>query len=771
LTLMRAGLAFAAGVAAFHVLPQMPPIWLGACLALPALLAWRLVWLRLPCLFLLGVFWAQFNACALLCDPFPDDLARVPLVLEGRIASIPVRTDFATRFLFQVERTLQDHHPIPFQGLVRLSWHEGAPALKAGERWRFPVRLKPRHGYANPGGFDFERWLFERGVMATGNLRRGDGLERLDAGAGAYWLNRWRQGIGEHLARVLGTARTLGLVQALTIGETSGFTPDDWEIFTLTGTSHLIAISGLNVGMIAGVFLFLVRWLWSRSERLTLALAAPRAGALAGILAALIYAGLAGFSVSTQRALIMLSVVLGAVFWMRTLRPYHALTLALVAILVVDSGAVLSSGFWLSFAAVAMLLFNLGQRLPRRDLWTRWGRAQWAVTIGLLPLLLSLFGRVSLIAPVVNLVAVPLFALLLPLVLIASLSSLLPGGDWPLLMTAELLGWCMDGLAWLAKLSWAATTLPAPPPWAWAVSVIGVLLLLAPRGLPGRWLGLVLLLPLVALRPPAPAPGEVWFTLLDVGQGLAAVARTASGTLVFDTGPGFSSGFNTGSAVVAPFLLAQGIKRIDRLIVSHADRDHAGGLAGLAERIAIGHIQSGEPDALKFPGVEPCQAGEGWNWSGVSFLFLHPQQTGGSDNNASCVLRIATGDRSILMTGDVEQRVERLLADRLGSALRSDILIAGHHGSATSSSAQFLQAVAPELVLFSAGYANHFGFPPEEVRARVAGQGSGMLNTAITGAIEIRLDAEGRITGPSGWRAQSGRLWTHRPRDQQPASH
>ncbi|MBK5963198.1 DNA internalization-related competence protein ComEC/Rec2 [Thiocystis minor] len=761
---MRAGLAFAAGVAAFHLFPVMPPLWLvGLLTLLLAVLAWRLVLLRLPFACLLGIFWAQLHACAVLCQPFPDELARAPLLLEGRIASIPVETGYATRFLFQVERTLQNTNPIPFQGLVRLSWYKGAPALKAGERWRLPVRLKPRHGYANPGGFDFERWLFQQGIKATGHLRHSEELERLDAGSGPYWLDRWRQGIADHLARVLGDARTLGLVQALTIGETSGFNPEDWEILTLTGTSHLVAISGLNVGMIAGVFLVLARWLWSRSVRLTLALAAPRAGALAGILAALVYAGLAGFSVSTQRALVMLAVVLGAFFWRRTLRPYHALTLALVGVLALDPGAVLSYGFWLSFAAVALLLFNLGQRLPSRDLWTRWGRAQWAVTIGLLPLLLSMFGRVSLIAPLVNLVAVPLFSLLLPLVLIASLASLIPGFAWPLILTAELLGWCLDGLAWLATLPWAAATFPAPLPWVWGVSAIGVMLLLAPRGLPGRWLGLVLLLPLVAIRPPGPAPGEVWFTLLDVGQGLAAVARTGEGTLVYDTGPGFTSGFNTGSAVVAPFLLAQGIDRIDRLVVSHADRDHTGGLLGLAERIAFDHLQSGETTELDLPGATSCQAGDGWTWSGVSFLFLHPEDGGARGNNASCVLRIETGGRSILLTGDVEQGVERRLVERLGSKLRSDILVAGHHGSATSTSGEFLHAVAPGLVLFSAGYANHFGFPARMVRARVAGQGIGAFNTAIEGAVEIRLGAGGTIVGPRGWREQAGRLWTHRP--------
>ncbi len=765
---MRVGLAFAAGVIIFYLLPQIPP-WLSNPLWLLPLPICALIWhpLRLPVVILLGIGWAQVNACTLLCDPFPDALARVPLVLEGRIASIPVKTDVATRFLFQVERSLREDSPIPFTGQVRLSWYAGAPALKVGERWRLPVRLKPRHGYANPGGFDGERSLFNQSVKATGNLLRGMALKRLDATAGRYWLDRWRQGISEHLSRMLETAQTgaqvVALVQALTIGETSGFTSDDWEVFALTGTSHLVAISGLHVGMIAAVFLVSVRWLWSRSVWLTLA--APRAGAVAGILAALVYAGLAGFSVSTQRALIMLVVVFAAIFWQRTLRPWHALTVALVGVLLADPQAVLSDGFWLSFAAVAVLLFNLGQRLPSRDLWTRWGRAQWAVTIGLLPLLLGVFGRVSLISPLVNLVAVPLFSLLLPLVLVASLLSLIPGLSWPLTLTADLLGWCMNGLTWLAAHPWVATTLPAPPLWVWVVAAIGVLLLLAPRGLPGRWLGLALLLPLVVLHPPAPKPGEVWFTLLDVGQGLAAVVRTAAGTLVFDTGPGFNTGFNTGSAVVAPFLLAQGITRIERLVVSHADRDHAGGLAGLAERVTIMRLQSGEPEALNVPGATRCQAGEQWQWSGVRFQFLHPgMQDGETGNNASCVLRIETAGRSILLTGDVDQRLEHRLVAQWGRALQSTILVAGHHGSATSTSPEFLDAVAPEWVLFAAGYANPFGFPTRRVSEAVAIRGIKMRNTATDGAIAFRLTPDSPLADPQGWREQRRWLWTHRPK-------
>lgn len=764
-SLVRLGaLGFAAGVCAFHLLSAPLAPWILGLALPPALLLawWRPGRLAFPLFLWLGLCWAQLLACPLLCAPFPDDLARVPLVVEGRIASIPAGHDGVVRFQFHVERTLRDGRPLAVTGLVRLSWYRCDQVLAAGERWRLPVRLKPPHGYADPGGFDAERWLFEQGIVATGHLRGGAEARRLDPGPGPYALTRWRQAIAGHLARVLGDHRELALVQALTIGETSGFERQDWEALTRTGTSHLVAISGLNVGMIAGVVMLLVRCSWSRGARLCLLLAAPRAAAVAGILAAIAYAGLAGFSVSTQRALVMLAVVLAALYWQRALQPYHALLVALTGVLLVDPGSVLAFGFWLSFVAVAVLLFNLGQRLPSHDLWTKWGRAQWAVTVGLLPLLFFLFGWVSTISPLVNLLAVPLFGLLLPLVLIAGLLSLVPGLAWPLRFTADLLGWCMDALARVAAAPWAVTDLPVQPLWVWTLSALGCALLLAPRGLPGRWSGLVLLLPLVFHRPPGPGPGEVWFSLLDVGQGLAAVARTQEGTLVFDTGPSFSGGFDTGSQVVAPFLASQGIGRIERLVLSHADRDHAGGAAGLLRRIRVERILGGEPGELDLPGIEPCLAGDGWVWSGVSFRFLHPQRMGEEGNDASCVLRIATAGGAILLTGDAGTQVERALVARDGAGLRSDILVAGHHGSATSSSPEFLRAVAPRWVLYSSGYANRFGLPAPAVRERVAALGIRTRNTATDGAILVRLGPDGIQQGPDGWRTRARWLWTHR---------
>ncbi|MGQ9660560.1 MAG: DNA internalization-related competence protein ComEC/Rec2 [Thermochromatium sp.] len=763
---LRAGLAFALGVGGLYLWPWMPPGWSGiGLLCASAVMAWIRPSLGWALAFGFGFCWAWIHACHQLCRPFPDELARAPLVIEGRVASIPEVEESRTRLLFDVEHTWNEHGvELDFKGRVQISCYRECPRLSAGERWRIAVRLKPPHGALNPGTFDHERRLFEQGIAATGYPRGQPAFERLEAGPGVYWLSYWRQRLAEHLAEVLDGSPQLGLIQALTLGERSALTRETWQTLTRTGTNHLVAISGLHVGLVAGGVFWMAHWVWSLSMRLTLLLAAPRAAAIFSLLAGVGYAALAGFAISTQRALIMLAVVLGALFWQRTLRPYQALVLALTGVLIWDPGAVLSYGFWLSFGAVAFLLLHLGQRLPSRDLWTRWGRAQWAVAIGLLPLLFLFFHQASLIAPLVNLVAVPVFSLLiLPLVLITSLLSLVPGLDWPLRLVAAGLGGCLRGLEWLAALPWATIQLPARPLWVWISALLGAVLLLAPRGLPGRWQGLVLMLPLVAARPQAPGWGEVWFSLLDVGHGQAIVIETQGGSLVYDAGPVYPGGFDTGAAIVAPFLQTRGIQRLNRLILSHADRDHVGGAAGLLARVPADDILTGEPDRLGWDSARPCLAGETWNWSGVDFRLLYPDRVGYEGNEASCVLEIRVGGRSILVTGDASTRTEGRLLKRLGAEWRVAVLIAGHHGSATSTSAHLLDVVRPEWVLFSSGYANRFGLPAAVVRKRLAERGIPTLNTAYDGAIQFKLGPNGWIEKPRGWRARAGRLWTHRP--------
>jgi competence protein ComEC len=749
-------------VGLFHTLPSLPPRWLLPALVLVlGAVALRLRWPR-PLLFAaIGALWAQVQACVLLCEPFPEELTRKDIRVEGRVASLPEHRDRAVRFLFRIDRALRDGQEVGLRGLVRLSWYGEAPSLRAGERRAMTVRLKPPHGFANPGGFDYERWLFQEGVSATGYVRDAEAAQLLGPGPGPYLVDRWRQRLKGRLVEGLAGAPASELILALVLGDRTGMSPEQWDVLTRTGTNHLIAISGLHVGLVAASLFFLVRWLWSRSARLVLLMAAPRAGALGAFAGALAYSALAGFAVSTQRALIMLAVVLAALFWSRTLRPLSGIAFALAGVLLVDPQAVLSYGFWLSFGAVAVLLYALGNRLSDRGLWARWGRAQWVVALGLLPLLLLSFGRASLVAPLVNLLAVPLFSLLiLPLVLISATIELALGLAAPLRWTASVLSWLLELLAAAAAWEWASTSISSRPAWAWAAAFAGTFLLLSPRGLPGRWLGAPLLVPLALVRPPVPEPGEAWLRLLDVGQGLSVVVRTAGHTLVYDTGPGFPGGFNTGSAVVLPFLREIGVDRVDTLILSHGDRDHAGGFEGLVSGIEVGRILAGEPDEVTDQRVRPCRAGQRWIWDGVELEILYPNRPGLSGNNSSCVLRVATGGASALLPGDIEGSAEAVLVREKGERLASTLLVAAHHGSATSSSRELLEAVSPRWVLYSSGYADRFGFPSVEVRQRVAQLGVSELDTASTGAIWFGLSGEG-LEGPRLYREDQRRIWSH----------
>jgi len=758
--LVANGLGFAAGVGLLFLFSQLPPLnlLLGlAVLTTAASLRWRR--LRPSAFVALGLVWAQVQACQTLCHGFPEALARKPLTVVGTIATLPVDKANARRFVFSVASARRGRKRVGFTGAVRLSWYRDPPYLVAGERWRLRVVLKPPHGFADPGALDYERWLFVRRIKATGYVR--DAAENRRLAPGFDLIGRLRQELREHLKVVLGDSSALGLVEALVLGDRSALLPDQWSVLRRTGTGHLVAISGLHVGLVSALVFFLARWGWARSSQLTLMFAAPRAAALAAAGAALMYSALAGFAVSTQRAVIMLSVVLGAVLFSRTLRPSTGLVAALVGVLLFDPFAVLSYGFWLSFTAVGVLVYSLGRRLAAERWWNRWGRAQWVVALGLLPLLLLLFGRASLIAPLVNLIAVPLFSVLvLPVVLVASLLSLAPGLELPLILTARGLTWAFGLLQAVSSLDWSAIWVAGRPSWVWASLFGGALLLLAPRGLPGRWLGLVLLLPLPLIRPASPAPGQAEFTLLDVGLGLSSVVRTRHHTLVYDTGPSFPSGFNTGSAVLLPFLRQAGVARIDTLVLSHGDRDHIGGFAGINGLIPIDRVLGGEPARVPAARAQHCRAGQKWVWDGVHFDVLYPPaDLHRSGNDSSCVVRVRTSGASLLLTGDIGGTVERQLAKVKGSALESRILVAAHHGSASSTTDDFLAAVSPSYVLYASGYLDRFGFPTRAVRKRVARRGAKGMDTARTGAIRFVLRPHG-LDGPFSYRQEHRHLWT-----------
>lgn len=782
-------IAFAAGVWLLQQQPVLPSLDGAGVLVAAALLAvllrggGRLRTLLRCCVwgmvaFAGGFLWAAWCAQLRMADALPAAWEGRDIVVGGVVASLPQVYDRSVRFEFDVERVDTAGAAVPRR--IVLSWwgaggRDGAPAVlpevHAGERWRFTVRLKRPHGLSNPHGFDYEAWLLERGIRATGHVRP-KGERRLvepQAKGFAYRVERARERLRGRIQAALGDAPAAGVIVALVMGDQRAIPPEQWRVFTRTGVNHLMSISGLHVTMLSGLAFALVNFLWRRSERLTLALPAVKAAALAGLLAAVAYALLAGFAVPAQRTVFMLAVVAVALWTGRAAAAGEVLALALLVVLAIDPWAVLAAGFWLSFGAVAIIMMVSANRLRPAHWLENWMRVQWAVTLALVPLLLAMFQQLSLISPLANALAIPLVSLVVvPLALAGSVLS----SEAVLQFAQWLMALCVDGLEWLGGLPAAAWEQHAPPAWTVIVALAGAVWLLMPRGFPARWLGGIAFLPLFLVLPAPPPEGGLRLTVLDVGQGLSVVAQTSRHALLFDTGPAFGPGADSGSRVIVPFLRASGIRRLDAMVISHDDIDHTGGALSVLQALPVHALLTSLPDLdpllLLGPEERRCMAGQRWEWDGVHFEMLYPDaaargMTGLKDNERSCVLKISTQGGSALIPADIERRGEQTLLAAAPGQLKADVLVAPHQGSRTSSSPAFVRAVAPRLVVFPVGYRNAFRHPHPEVVARYAELGSVLLRTDDDGAIGVELQP-GRPPLVSRHRDHHLRYW-HAPRE------
>lgn len=709
-----------------------------------------------------GFFWAAFMAHQRLADALPPAWEGRDIRLVGVVAALPAETERGIRFAFDVERVLTPEAQVPRH--IQLAYYADGfgrepaaplPVVHAGERWQFTVRLKRPHGNANPHGFDFEAWALERNLRATGYVYAPSGKGAEEGGnrrlAGmvyrpGYLVERVRERIAQRFAQALPGQPYAGVLKALAVGEQNAISPQQWQVFLRTGVNHLMSISGLHVTMVSGLAFAAVYWLWRRSSRLTLRLPARKAAAAAGALAALAYAWLSGFGVPTQRTLYMLAVVAAALWLNRASSASTVLILALAAVALFDPWAVFAPGFWLSFGAVAVIFYVGAGRVWKPGLLRGWANVQWAVTLGLVPALLLLFQQVSLISPLANAFAIPVVSLaVVPLTLAGAVLPL----DFLLQLAHGIMAGCMALLEWLSALPDAVWQQHAPPGWTVMAALAGVVWLLLPRGFPARWLGAVGLLPMFLVLPPKPEPGALWLTVLDVGQGLAVTVRTANHALLYDAGPRFNNDADSGNRIIAPYLRAAGIKKLDGLIVSHDDNDHSGGAVSVLREVPVGWLASSLP--ASHPAVEqarralPCYAGQRWEWDGVRFEMLHPaldsyRDEALKDNARGCVLKITSRFGAALLPADIEQDSERELLARAPDALRAAVLVAPHHGSRTSSTEEFVRGVSPEAVIFTVGYRNRFGHPRPDIVARYAALGSRLYRTDRSGAVEVRFD-------------------------------
>lgn len=788
-------IAFALGVCLLQQQPQLPPlVW--ALLLLPALLLWwRLrkahsrgaaiaaALLLFAVCSAAGFFQAAARAQWRLDERLPARWEGVDIVLTGVVAGLPQPFEGGVRFDFDAEQAVPAQARLPRR--IALAWYNGASReefqdrapIRAGERWRFTVRLRRPHGSVNPHGFDYESWLLQRAIGATGYVRPG-GTARLDdlVAQPAYLLQRSREILRQHHWDTLPDYPYAGVLVALAIGDQNAIDAHLWQLFARTGVSHLMSISGLHVTMVASLLAALVHWLWRRSSTLMLALPARKAAALAGFLAALGYCLIAGFAVPAQRTLYMVGVVALALWAGRASSVSRVLCAALLLVLLLDPWAVLAPGFWLSFGAVAIILYVATGRTradaepalgPGRTLaagFIQWGRVQWAITLALAPLLLVWFQQMSLVSPLANAVAIPVVSLVVTPLALAG--SVLPF-DFILKIAHLVMAAQMWLLEWCAALPAAVWQQHAPAAWTVALALAGTAWMLLPRGVPARWLGLPLMLPLFAVAPPAPAPGALWLTVLDVGQGLAVFAQTQGHALLYDAGPAYGPDADSGSRVILPFLRAAGIGQLDAMIVTHDDNDHAGGAATVLSGLPVAAFYSSLAQThaawLAAPGYRlPCAAGQGWDWDGVRFDLLHPTAASYAvgkikSNDRSCVLKIATAHGAVLLTGDIEARSEQELLARGQGKLRAEVLVTPHHSSRTSSTQEFIAAVQPRWAVLPVGYRNRFGHPQEEVVERYRASGAQMLRTDKAGAVLVRIDAEG--ISVQAYRERRKRYW------------
>ncbi|MDE2258850.1 MAG: DNA internalization-related competence protein ComEC/Rec2 [Betaproteobacteria bacterium] len=751
-----------AGVLLLQCSPRLFP-WgatLGVALLFPGAVLWgrqRLLpypglrWVLLGLMaVLLGFSYANLRAQWRLSEALPSAWEGQDVTLSGLITELPESVPNGVRFTFEVARVDPASAMVPRR--LSLAWFSSGPdapvpELHPGQHWQLHCRLKRPHSQINPGGFDFEAWSLAQGIRAVGTVQAAGDNRLLPGGTvtarqhPGLWIEQAREAVRQRIQSVLGERRWSGVVVALVVGDQSLIRQDDWQLFWITGVGHLVSISGLHITMLAGLVAQCAGGLWP----------SVRVRWVAGLLGALAYALLAGFSVPTQRTLYMIGVVTLVRFRDAPPGALSVLLLALATTVVVDPWAPLSVGFWLSFGAVGALMYAGAHTVGREGALKAAIHTQWSATWALVPLLLLLFGQVSLLSPLANAFAIPVVSLgVVPLALLGTIPGL---GDG-LIAAHQLFAACAWALQQMAQWPVTVWTAPTPAPVAFLAGVVGLLFLLAPKGLPGRWVGSFCLLVLLLLPRPRPEPGGVWMDVLDVGQGLAVVVRTQNHALVYDTGPRYSAESDGGSRVLLPALRALGVDHLEGLIVSHRDTDHSGGAQSLQKGIPIdwllSSLEPAHPLVHQMRRSIPCFAGQHWEWDGVRFDILHPllEQVWDEErktNDRGCVLRITAQGQRLLLPADIEALSEEELLQRSPEALAAEVLIAPHHGSKTSSTPGFLDAVSPRWAIFTVGYRNHFGHPKPAVVARYQERQIQWLRTDQTGAIALTVE-KNRLT-------------------------
>ena len=749
--------SFLLGVSIFQISRHLPPLY--CFLLLPVTLLWVIKW---PAVFLLlvmvaGYLWSYGFALYMIYPKLAGELVGKDIDLTGVVHTVKSQNPEYARLVLRVDRhsIARWHDNIPKK--IMLGWYHPEQIVADNQRCDFVVRLKPYWRFANPGSFDIEKAMFLRAIGARGYIRSGrcmPPVAKPRLALRAYLMARFGL-LSEQYEHA-------DLMQALTFGDRENIDQHQWQVLRKTGTAHLLAISGLHISAISLFVFYVVRNLARCSARLCERLPAAFIAAVFALLAAAFYAYLAGFSLPTQRALIMVSVALLAVLLRRPVVSFSVYSLALLMVLLIQPMAVLSAGFWLSFLAV-LCIYIILKSTRGKNKWLRIFWLQCYLGLALLGVSLLFFSQASLISPLVNVLAIPAVSfLILPLLLFTQLLFALhvDFSQWLFVCLDQLFDWLWQMLSLAAGVDFSSFGF-SPGVLGVMAYQLGLFLIVQPRGTPARYLAWLFMAALFLIRPAPLTPAQMRFTVLDVGQGLSVFIETQNHALIYDAGVRFQSGFNTGEAVVLPFMKKHAIHQADLAVVSHNDNDHAGGMHALLRANASRRlIVSNQAEHYQTASVALCRAGQQWHWDGVLFRFLHPPAGWQSnDNNRSCVLQVIHPAGVILLPGDIEKSAENRLVDEYGDKLASHLIVAPHHGSRSSSSDRLVDYVSPQTVIFSAGYHNSHGFPHAMIRQRYEKAAARTVNTAYQGAVEFIFDAKTGITMQPGHRWKHKRYW------------
>ncbi len=816
--------AFIAGGSLLLFFPQLPKYWVYACISVGAVCLLTILFstqgsLLKKCavigfLFVVGFAWNARYAENRLNNILAIELEGKELTLQGRVAALPQSNSSGAKFAFEVDDIISGKEVLKkFPKRIYLSWQpawrnpQAIPEVIPGQRWHFKAKLKRPYGSLNPYTFDFERWSFHQDFGASGSVRSAKLLLDKDIALTEIELRmelaRW------HLRKKIQSmlpdnARYAGVLIALVMGDQNAIHQDDWQVFNATGIGHLISISGLHVTMLAGVGASFAAFIWRRR---TLPLIAPvsKVAAASGFLTAFIYAWLAGFQIPAQRTMYMVGVVAFALWTGRNPRSFDIWWWALAFVLLIDPMAPYTPGFWLSFGAVAAILYAMGDSsgllgVPTgKELEVHWKhrifralreacRVQAVVTLALLPFTLYWFYQVSMASPLANAVAIPLVSYVVTPLAIAG--ALLPEfiGRWLLLPAHASMEYLAIALEWMASWNWAVIWSRQPEWWALVLSGCGMIYAIRPGDIVDSWrsrlLGITLSIPLF-VSPTAwitqshIAHGEFKATILDIGQGTAVLIETANRRLLYDTGPIQGKKDDAGQRIILPYLRGRGIHHVDRMVISHSDSDHIGGAATLLKSIRFNLMMGSLPNtnpllhnlqARKIPSL-PCRFGQHWVWDGVEFMIWHPDeetvfadQYPGKPNEMSCVLEVRNHQSSLWLTGDVERQGEAEITERLDKKMlqaigaRELIFMAPHHGSKTSSSLELLKRLEPNQAFAQNGYRNRYGHPHPDVTARYEALEIPFYQTPQTGA-QIWLFKNNAKSSAQFWRGDVRRMW------------